>query len=106
LYRPEYAGAARTFTWVMVAATVAYAATFLNTAMVILRATKAQVCLFLIVAATGYTLCALLVPKYGLTGAAWAVGATYVIQLLGATMIVANIIRRWHAEPSGSGGLT
>jgi hypothetical protein len=94
LYRPEYAVAARALVWVSVAGTIAYVASFLNTAMVTVRASRTQAALFGVVAAVGLVGCALLVPRYGLTGAAWAAGLSFAVQLGGAALIVTRSLRR------------
>jgi O-antigen/teichoic acid export membrane protein len=94
MYRPEYAVAARALVWVSVAGTVAYVASFLNTAMVTVRATRTQAALFGVVAAVGFFGCAVLVPRFGLSGAAWAAGLSFAVQLCGAALIVRRSLRR------------
>ena len=94
LYGPEYAVATRALFWVSVAATIAYVASFLNTAMVTVRATRTQAALFGVVAAVGFLGCALLVPRFGLSGAAWASGLSYAVQLCGAALVVMRCLHR------------
>lgn len=93
LYRPEYAAAAPAFVWLMAAATVAYMGMFLNTAMLIVKARRAQTILFVVVLAVGTASCAVLVPRHGLVGAAWAVGVSYTVQMAGALYIVSRSLR-------------
>ena len=93
LYRPEYGDAAGTFTWMMVAGALAYVGTFLNTGMVAARRIGAQTPLFVAVAAAGFAACAVLVPRYGLTGAAWAVLLSQAVQVAGAGWILASAMK-------------
>jgi O-antigen/teichoic acid export membrane protein len=102
LYRPEYAVAAPAFVWVMVAATLAYVASFLNTAMVTVRAVRAQPVLMVFVTAVSFGSCALLVPRYGLNGAAWAAGVTFLVHLAGAAAIVGFVVIRLRRRAHGS----
>jgi O-antigen/teichoic acid export membrane protein len=78
----------------MAAAAVAYVATFLNSAMIASRSIRAQSGLFAVVLATGFLTCWYFVPRYSLTGAAWATGLTLLVQLAGAASIVARAV--WH----------
>ena len=98
LYRPEYAEAAGPFAWLMAAAGVAYAASFLNTAMVAARCVKSQAVLFAIVTATGAAASAVLVPRYGLTGAAWAVLLTMCVQICGASAVLWRALSAYGAR--------
>ena len=104
LYRPEYAFASRSFTWLMAAGAVAYVASFLNTAMIVVRAVRPQACLFAVVITVDFLACAALVPAHGLTGAAWGAGLAYCVQLAGAWLIVAaHLRRRRESPPAGEG---
>jgi O-antigen/teichoic acid export membrane protein len=103
LYRPEYAFAARSFAWLMAAGAVAYVASFLNTAMVVVRAVRPQTYLFAVVITVDFLACAALVPAYGLTGAAWGAGLAYCVQLAGAWFIVDAHLRRRQGPPAGEG---
>ena len=100
VYRPEYARYADVFTWTMAAAGVAYVATFLNSAMIASRSIRAKTALFAVVFATGVATCWFLVPRYGLTGAAWATGLTLLVQLAGATAVIARAV--WRGGPGAA----
>jgi O-antigen/teichoic acid export membrane protein len=92
LYRPEFATASSALTWLMVAATLGYVATFLNTAMIVLRLFVAQAAVFALLAVVGFISCVMLVARYGLTGAAWATGLAYAVQLAAATLVVVRAL--------------
>jgi O-antigen/teichoic acid export membrane protein len=76
LYGAEYATQSRTFVWLMVAAGITYAYVFLGTATTAMRRFRIQLPIELagvlvILAASG-----ILVPRWGLLGAAWALCAS------------------------------
>ena len=100
VYRPEYADAAPVFVWLMAGGAVGYAASFLNTAMVAARAVRANAVLIAIVASVCAAASAALIPRYGLTGAAWAVGLTYVVQFIGASAILLAVAGRPRQHPA------
>jgi O-antigen/teichoic acid export membrane protein len=92
IYRPEYASHMDVVVWLMIAAAGGYIASFLGYGMTAARLFRAQPFLFAttsVVAATG---CFLLIPGYGLTGAAWAYGISLVVQLLGGAVLLYSLI--------------
>jgi O-antigen/teichoic acid export membrane protein len=100
VYRPEYAVHAEVLVWIMAAAGVWYVAGFLSCALTAARAFRVQVVIFsAMVAATGLG-CLLLIPRYGLRGAAWALGIGMLVRLVGYMGAVGVLIRRRAALPS------
>jgi O-antigen/teichoic acid export membrane protein len=90
LYGPGYAEAAGPFAWLAVAAAAGFVATPLGYAMTAARAFRPQAPLFAAVATTTLVGAACLVPAFGLTGAAWAILASQVVQIAGSLLVVAR----------------
>ncbi len=82
LYRPEYAQQLDVFVWLMVAAGVSYVASFLGYGITAARDFKSQAIIFAICTAFTVLLSALLIPRYGILGAAWATLLVNGIQLI------------------------
>ena len=80
LYGAEYAGASEVLVWLMVAATVSYAYIFLGTAVSAMRLFRIQLPIGIGVFAALVASCALLVPRFGLRGAAWAMLASALVE--------------------------
>jgi len=87
IYRPDYAEHADVFVWVMAASGIGYIVRFLICGMTASRRIKAQAPLYagtlLVTAVSSW----LLIPRYGLLGAAWALCAAMTVLLLGAATI-------------------
>jgi O-antigen/teichoic acid export membrane protein len=84
LYSEEYAAAAGVLPVVMTAAAVGYVASALGHALTAARRFSVQVPLLLAVLATTAGACTVLVPRYGLAGAAWAGAAGAAAQVAGS----------------------
>jgi O-antigen/teichoic acid export membrane protein len=82
LYRPEYGQFSDVLVGVMVAATFGYVASFLGYAMTAARYFAIQPVIFGAVALTNALFCSILIPSYGLPGAAWALGIANGMQVL------------------------
>ncbi len=80
LYTSEYARMANVFTWIMMAAAIAYPASLLGYALTATRHFTIQPFVFGAVALVNGLLCLVLIPRYGLTGAAWAMGLANLVQ--------------------------
>ncbi len=93
LYRRDYAAHHQVFVWLMVAAGVGYVASLLGYSMTAARYLKAQAPLFAAIGAATAGGCAWLVPARGLMGAAWAMCAAAVAQLLGCVAINVHAVR-------------
>lgn len=75
LYRPEYAERSNIFVWLMVAAGIGYAGSFLGYGITATRAFSHFTIPYLVVTAIAAGFSLLLIPAYGLVGAAWALCA-------------------------------
>lgn len=87
LYQPDYAKHVDVFIWLMIAAGLGYIASFLGYGMTAVRYFKIQAPLFVFVLMVTFLLCALLVPEYGLIGAAQALCAGIILQLIGSAFV-------------------
>ncbi len=86
LYRPEYAKYPAVFAWVMVAAGVSFVATALGYGLAAARKFDVQVPIYLCSVLMVVGACALLVPRYGLLGAAWALLAGFLTWCAGFSL--------------------
>lgn len=94
LYTPEYAEHGDLFVLLTCAAAVGYVASFLGYAVTAARCFRAQSPLFAIVGAWTALACSWLIPRYGLSGAGWALVSSAVLQLCGSLVLVARATRR------------
>lgn len=94
LYRPEYAAWQGVFVVVMGAAGVSYAAEIAASALTATRRFKVQPFLSLGVLLAGLALNYLLVPGYGLMGAAACIAMMSCLQLAGNLSVLASAIRK------------
>ena len=81
LYRPEYAAHFDVFLWVIAAAGIGYLASVFGYAMTAARQFTIQVPIFVVSIIVVTAACALLVPRHGLRGAAWAIFLMFIVQL-------------------------
>jgi O-antigen/teichoic acid export membrane protein len=93
LYRAEYAEYADVFVWLMVASGVFYVASFLGYGMTAARYFKAQAPLFFAITVATVAACAVLVPGYGLIGAAFASLISMLAQLAGSLAVILRALR-------------
>lgn len=98
LYRPEYAAHASVFTWLMAAGGIGYVSRFLVGSMTAARRFRAQAPLYALSMAAAALLCALLIPRFHLIGAAWAVCGAMLVLLLGAIIINIQVDRQCSQE--------
>jgi O-antigen/teichoic acid export membrane protein len=100
MYRPEYAMYPSVFSWLMAAAGVSYVATALCSGLSAARKFDVQlpvyVCATLVTAAA----CVLLVPRYGLHGAAWALLSGMLTWCAGFTLPLILALRPERSELS------
>jgi len=97
VYRPEYAARGGLLVAVMAAAIPSYIAAALGYAITAARAFDAQVPLFCVVAASCGAASWLLVPRFGLRGAAVSLAIAAVAQIGGEALILARAMRRVEA---------
>lgn len=100
LYGAEYAARPEVFTWLMVAAAVSYVASILGYGMTAARRFRPQLPLFALTAGVMTAASAVLVPRYELIGAAWALLLVALGQVVGSVYVIANALR---ALPSTKG---
>lgn len=93
LYRPEYAEYQDVFVMLMVAAGIAYVATFLDYGMTAARYFRVQLPLFALVTVVTVLACLWLVPDHGLRGAAIAVIISSTVRAVGSLAIVLYALR-------------
>jgi O-antigen/teichoic acid export membrane protein len=99
VYRDDYAQHATVFTWLMAAAAVAYVASMLGYGMTAARVFRPQVPLVLAAVAVTALACWLLIPRFGLTGSAYAVMIGSVFLCAGSAVLVFTSLR---SEPAVS----
>src|SRR6185503_15118373 len=88
IYRPEYGEHATLFVWLMAAAAVAYASAVLGYAANATRAYKLMTLPYGAVLLVTLAACWLLVPQFGLNGAAWSVGLCGFVSCIAALWIL------------------
>ncbi|MBM4285370.1 MAG: lipopolysaccharide biosynthesis protein [Deltaproteobacteria bacterium] len=91
-YRPEYARQVDVFFWLMVGAVAAYLATFLRHAITAARFFRVQLPSYILYNLVLVISCLLLVPTYGMLGAAWSTGIAALIILAVNGLITAVIL--------------
>jgi O-antigen/teichoic acid export membrane protein len=94
LYRAEYAAHADAFVWLMGAAGIGYVARFLVGSMTAARRFRAQAPLYALTLITVAGLSMLLVPRYQLVGAAWAICGCMTVLLIGAIIVNIQAVRQ------------
>jgi len=82
VYRPEYAQFNHVLVWVMAAAALSYIASFLGYTMTAAHYFAIQPAIFSFVVLANGLFCVILVPSFGLLGAAWALGIANGLQVL------------------------
>jgi O-antigen/teichoic acid export membrane protein len=87
-YGPEYAEHANLFVWIAAAGALGYVGSFVGYGMTAARQFFVQMPLFIVVGLATAAACALLVPDYGLIGAAWAMGVGAFVQLAGSALVI------------------
>lgn len=99
LYRPEYAAQVNVLHVLVLGAALSFLSSFLGYGMTAARSFRAQVPLFTIVVLGTTAASALLVPRFGLMGAAWATVATSSLSLIGGAIVLAAALRRLPPAP-------
>lgn len=104
LYRPDYARNAPALVWLVVAATLWYPAGVLNGALAAARRYAVQTGVLAVTTAVTALGCALLVPRYGLVGAAWGLTAGMVARLILVTAALAAATADGHRRARAFAG--
>jgi O-antigen/teichoic acid export membrane protein len=94
LYTAEYAAHAPAFAVVMLAAGIGHAASLLGYAVTAGRRFSEQIPLWFVVAASTSVSSAMLIPLFGVTGAAWALVASAAVQLASYGLLYAKLVVR------------
>ena len=90
LYQPEYAEHLDVFFWLMVASGISYVASFLGCGVTATRQFSRLVVPYMVVSAAAFFLSMILIPTYGLVGAAWTTGAVSLTSCAMLLIILAN----------------
>jgi O-antigen/teichoic acid export membrane protein len=99
LYRPEYAANNAVFIVLMCAGGLAYMSSFLGCGLTATRRFQIIVVPYVLIAGASLLPCALLIPRYGLMGAALTAVATNLTSLIVLYILLSQILRRTHAKP-------
>ena len=99
LYRPEYAESNPVFIVLMCAGGLAYVSSFLGCGLTATRRFQLIVAPYGLLAAASVLPCALLIPRYGLMGAALTSVATNLAACIVLYILLIQILRRTHAKP-------
>jgi O-antigen/teichoic acid export membrane protein len=94
MFRAEYAEHAGLLTALMVAGAIGYLASLLGYAVTAARSFRAQMPLFVVVTIATLIASALLIPAYGLAGAAIASGISSAVQLAGLAILFLRLTAR------------
>jgi O-antigen/teichoic acid export membrane protein len=87
LYGVEFAAFSTLLVWLMIAAALAYVASFMGYGMTAARLFHIQVPVFVLVSLSTLIWCLFLVPAYGLLGGAWALMIGASVQLIASTAV-------------------
>lgn len=90
----QYSGYSRELAWLMASGIVAYFASALGYSLIAARQFRVQVPMHLAACGTVAAASYVLVPRFGILGAAWALGAGFFVQVLGSVGVL------WSAAPS------
>ena len=96
LFESDYADSADVLAWVMTAAAISYAGSFLGYGLTAARRFKVQAPIIGVVTVVTAAASIVLIPRHGLIGAAWAMALGSVVQLIGTGFF---LIRATRATP-------
>ncbi len=100
LFGPAFAARSDVFIWLMAGAVFLYPASLFGFGLTAARRFTPQLPLVAFTVAVTVLACALLVPRFGLTGAAWAVGIAALVQLVAAGSLAFSARPVKEAAPS------
>ncbi len=104
VYRSEYADQAGVLVWLMAAAALFYVGSFLGYGMTAARYFRIQALLFVVTLLLITGASALLIPRYGLAGAAWAVCLLYAGQIPLKAGVLAHACKSIPVKLTGAKG--
>ena len=102
LYGPEYAEHTTLLLWLVAGAAVGCVAASFGCAMTATQHFKEQVPLLLVVLVTSVIACFILIPRWGLRGAAIAALISMTVQMIGAGSVVYYALRKQGKQQSGT----
>ena len=94
LYRHEYAVYNNVLIWLMIVAGMCYITSFLGYGMTAARYFRVQLPLFMVVVTATFGASLWLIPRFALTGAALAMGAGALAQLVGSCFVFVHILQK------------
>lgn len=102
MYAPEYGEYSSVLVWLMAGGCFWHLATCANAGLSAARQFRVQPLILLVTALVTSSACWLLVPSYGLVGAAWAVGLGFVARLMFAAIALqVLVLSPWQMTPVG-----
>jgi O-antigen/teichoic acid export membrane protein len=93
IYEPKYAEHQDVFVWLLISAGVTMSASMLGFGMSATRRFKSQLPVFLAVCSVSILACWLLIPRYGMKGAAWSMLAAALTQCAGSLIVIMFALR-------------
>ncbi len=100
LYRPEYAEHTNVFVWLMVAAAIGHAGSFLGYGVTASRYFKIQPFILLISVVFTTTLCLQLIPLHGLLGVGWLVVFVACVQSIALILVIFHALQALNKKMS------
>ncbi len=108
LYAPEYAVSAGAFVWMALASAVGFVASVLGFAITAARRFHGQLAVAVLALGAAFASATLLVPLYGIVGAAWAVLTTEAARMIGLAFVYVRVQHvgalAWGAPSLPAGG--
>lgn len=98
VYGPDYGARSEVLTWLLMAAGLGYAANFLEDALVALRHLVVQGALLVFTLTVITACCAVLIPRFGLLGAAWALVIGAAVEVVGAGLLFWRAVAAWSTD--------
>jgi O-antigen/teichoic acid export membrane protein len=98
VYKPEYAERQDVFVWLMIAAGATMITSMLGYGMTAARRFKSQIPVFLVTCGSSFLASWVLIPRYGMKGAAWAMLIAAITQCLGSLIVIMLALKSPVAE--------
>jgi O-antigen/teichoic acid export membrane protein len=104
-YKPEYAEHQDVFIWLLISAGVTMIASMLGVGMSATRRFKSQIPLFIVVCIVSILACCLLIPRYGMKGAAWSILGASIAQCIGSMVVIIMGLKSFEAADASNKGV-
>lgn len=95
LYGPSYASQNSLFIWIMAGGTLSYVTSFLGYGLTALREFRVQPLIVIVSTGTVAFGCWILLPEFGLLGAAWGLALGLLVHLVGFAAVLWRVLGRW-----------